>query len=190
MEDIHNMDELKQQINAIKRKNKKIHTVLTKHRKLFTSYIDRVDFKEPLLFLARRNGKTEIYEGVTTGKHEFEHTDGSQRYILVSRANIQRMDYGKGEFSYFWCHEDFPLPFPNTGAYSTDEVVIALEKATHELEQLKAKPLNKYADTIWKTALGIAVIIAAYTFYKMLAGDVTPPEPTQAAQIAHNLTKL
>ena len=57
------------------------------------------------MFLKRRNGNVEFKEKSTTGRYEYTHTDGTDRYIIIT-GNPKTFKVGDKTFKGYYCHED------------------------------------------------------------------------------------
>jgi len=156
-----------------KQEAKRIGMLFKKHKKLFKSYYETASFKEPVLILMRRGNKADFLEKATAGEFEIDHSDGSKRVILLNPKNLQTFDYGSKTFRGYICHEDFPVALPEEPLVSSEMFNIAVNKTLNDIKKWKAQEIKAKTDFIWKAAMGIALVIAAYALYRLLAPD--PP---------------
>ena len=94
-------------------KSERIRVLLRKYKGLMKSHYKTVQFKEPIVFLIRRNKKVEFFDNALTGRFAFTHSDGDDRFILLEK-NMLEFDYGAKKFRGYICHEDSPIPLPDT----------------------------------------------------------------------------
>jgi hypothetical protein len=158
-----------------KSRAQKIKVLLKKYKKWSGEYYDTKDFKEPALLLLRRTNRVEFFEDATQGEFYFEHSDGSQRMLLLNPRYQQTFDYGKKTFRGYICHEDQPLPYPTNVELTSELVTLSHEKTLNTLKEWKAKEIKAKGDLVWKIGGAIAMCILAYAMYKlMVPGDPTP----------------
>lgn len=166
-----------------KAEKKKI--LFKKKKRFIKEYKEMTAFSEPILILMRRNQKAEFYENATQGKFEFEHSDKTERYIILDTKYLQTFPYGKSTFKGYICHEDHPLPLPNEPEVTSETIGIAIDKTLNDIKKWKAQEIKAKGELIWKIAIGIAIIIGMYILYTMFA----PQQTTQiVAETAKNIS--
>lgn len=171
----------------------KIEKLLAKQKGIIKDKKTIRPFKEPVLFLTRRDGKTEIAEGVTQGDFVFEHSDKGERFIKLDSSAQLTMEYGReAPFRYYFCHEDYPLPLNQAiqPLLLTDQVTQIIEKTMHDLEKLRNKQITKYGDLFWKFALGIVIIIGTIALAYVMAPGLFDRFGPQAVQQIGTITPL
>ena len=157
--------------------------ILRKYQKTFKTIQDTVRFKEPAMILIRRNGMGEWYEGATSGRFVFQHSNGSKRYILLNRTNPIMMGYGNKPFRLYICHEDVPVPLPESPVISTQEFSAAIDKTHHDLQSERAKVYRAKGAMLKSVAIIIGVIVLGLFVYFMF-GQKDPAPVAPAAQTA------
>lgn len=168
-------------------KEKRIYTLLKKKKKIFKSYYERVPFEEPVVFLTRRDGKTEIYEGQKKLSFVFEHSDGERRTILLTPKLQRTLDYGKGEIKWYDCHEDHATPIPEDPIVTSEAWTNALDSTLNVVKDWKAEEKKALGELLWKVGIAIAaIILAAALFYMFNNGHGANP---QAINDTLNATK-
>lgn len=163
-----------------------------KMRKLFKIYKGLIirqkkiaTFREPCMILLRRGARAEFYENVTTGTFDYQHSDGTDRKILLNRE-YHRMDYGDRDFLCYVCHEDYPFPIP-TGldpVLSAESFAIAIQKTLNDLDKLRAAEIKAKGMFFWKIMAGVALVLMAIMVYKTVVPPATPEIIVQGAQYA------
>lgn len=144
--------------------------MLKKYNKTFKSYNEMSNFKEPVVFLARRNRRVEFFEDATKGRFEFTHSDGEMGKIDLSPEYLNTFDYGKRTFKGYICHEDHPTPLPENPIVTAELFNIAEEKVLHDMKKWK-KSEQEGIGLKWKQILiGIALVIAVPLGAKIIAG--------------------
>lgn len=151
-----------------KQEAKKIQMLFKKHKGLIKQYYGVANFKEPILILMRRGNKAEFFEKANAGEFTFEHSDGSERHIILNPKNLQTFDYGAKTFRGYICHEDFPLALPEEPIVTTELFNIAIQKTLNDIKKWKTEEIKARSDMFWKIGLAIAVVILAYAMYTML----------------------
>lgn len=109
---------------------KKISSLMYKKKKLMGSYYQRTGFKEPFLILQRRNGECEIFEEATKGYFSYDHSDGSERKILLKPIWQIKLKFLDDSPRGYYCHEDSPIPLtaPDNMPFMVEEFWGAIEK--------------------------------------------------------------
>lgn len=168
-------------------KAKQLRILFKKHKKLIKSYYETSNFKEPVIFLERRNGRVNFFENATAGEFHFDHSDGNKRTILLNPAQQKMWDYGTKLFKGYYCHEDFPVPLPEDPVITSEMFNMAIEKALHDMKKWNAKEWEGKGKFVLYIGLGIGAIILAYAMYGMFVHD---PAPVAApiTQAAGNIT--
>ena len=144
-------------------KARRIKNLLRKHKRFIGTYLDTVDFEEPIMMFARRSGKVEWYERATQGQFRFKHSEGDERFITLTSKKLMNFDYGKKTFKGYWCHEDYPTPLPEEPVVTAEIFTIAQEKTLNSINKFEAQKLRATGDMWKKVLLAIAVIIAIIT---------------------------
>lgn len=157
-----------------------------KKEKLFKSYYEPAQFKEPVLILMRRNQNAEFFENATKGKFEFSHSDGETRYIYLTPKYLQSFPYGKKNFRGYICHEDFAIPLPAEPEITAETIGTVIDKTLNDIRNWKAQEYKAQGAMWFKIALGIVALIAAYTFYVMMTGNNVPVQPTPVINTIKN----
>lgn len=163
--------------------------ILKKKKTLFSSVLDTVDFKEPILILMRRTQQAEFFENATKGEFEYEHSDGTTRKIFLTPKYLQAFPYGKTTFRGYICHEDSPLPLPNEPEITTETIGIAIDKTLNDINNWKAKEWTAKGNFFWKIAIGIVSIIGMYILYRVLFPQA-PSNDTQAVEVAKTTVSI
>lgn len=150
---------------------KRVRMLLKKNEAVFKDKQALTEFKEPVAFLRRRSGATEIYEDASKGSLVFKHSDGSDREIYLEPSSQGTMDYGKRKFKYYFCHEDYPLPLPENPLVTADTINAIVEKSTMDMRKLNERRETLKLKTI--KLLGLLALGAAllYILYKTHAFD-------------------
>lgn len=161
-----------------------------KHKGLIRAEEQLSNFKEPAAILMRRSGAGQWFENVTKGKFDFDHSDGSKRFIIIT-GKPQDMQYAGKTFKLYILHEDFPLPLPEDPLYTTEQVSLMLEQALISTQKLKAKDWEGKTNLVKTIIWGVIGIIGAYILYKILAptGNTQPAQQV-AQQAVENLSTV
>lgn len=159
----------------LKSRAEKRNTIFKKFQKMFTSYMETAEFKQPILILLRRGGEAEFFENATKGTFPFQHTDGTEREIILTSKGLYDFPYGKKTFKGYICHEDYPLPVPEDPIITVEAVQTIIDKALNDIKKWQAQETKAFGDMIFKILAGIALIIGAYIIYRM----VIPAPPIQ-----------
>lgn len=155
---------------------KKIKELMRKRKKFLKSYYDVAPFKEPVMFFERRSGETEFYEEVTAGMFEYEHSDGSKRFIIVNPNSQKKFGFGERKFRGYWAHEDYPITGHPDPLLTSEQVNMIVEKSLADMKKWKAQEVKAKGDLIWTIAIAIAVVIGAFALYKLLVPSSPEPE--------------
>lgn len=164
-----------------KSKAEKRKTLFKKKKTLFRNYYETGDFKEPILILMRRTQQAEFFENATKGEFLFEHSDGTDRTILLNQKYMQSFPYGKKIFKGYICHEDNPIPLPSEPEITAETVGIAIDKTLNDIKKWKAEEWKAKGNFYWKLIMGIVALIGMYILYKLIINPT--PEPTDQAVI-------
>lgn len=175
------MEEEKATSQATKRRN-----LIRKFKGLWREYKDVANYKEPALILMRRHGNDEIFEDATKGEFVYKHTDGEERTITLKPTFLRNLPYGKKTIKYYLCHEDFPLPLPEDPVITAETVGIGIDKTLNDVKKWKTKEMSEKTKMFWTIATGIALVIGAVTFYKMLV----PAKPEIIVQTAKTTAEI
>ena len=168
-------------------KAEKRKTLFKKKKALFKEYYDSGDFKEPILILMRRNQNAEFFENATQGEFPYEHSDGTERKILLNTKYLQTLTNNKKVFKGYICHEDNPLPLPAEPEITAETVGIAIDKTLNDIKKWKAEEWKAKGDFYWKLALGVVAIVGMYILYKLLIPSADGTE-TAVATVVKNTT--
>lgn len=185
--------QIKKTIKIIKKPNtksqaKRIHTLINRYEKILRpAEYKLTDFKEPVLFLMRRNGITDLYENATAGRFEFEHTDGTTKYIVLTPSSLFRHRYADRDFRAYTCHEDFPFPFPimenpvlTAQTYETEMTRALRDRDDIELDKLDYK-LAIANNWKWIIPLGIGSIVLGIIILKYFSPGTSGGEVITSA---------
>lgn len=165
---------------------RRIRMLLKKNERVFKDKQVITDFKEPVLFLRRRSGDTEIYEDASKGTFVFRHSDGYSREIYLEPSTQGTMDYGKRKFKYYFCHEDYPLPLPENPQVSVDTINAIVEKSNLDMKKLNQK-MSEMKLRTWKVigwfGLGLVLLFILYKTHAFdkIVGMVTGNPYTPSA---------
>lgn len=139
-----------------------------KKDRIFSSYYELANFKEPVIIMLRRTRKADFLEGIKTDTYEYEHSDGTLRKVYLNSKYLQMFPYGKREFACYVCHEDFPLPLPAEPEVTAETVGLVIDKTLNDIKAWKAKETLATAK-LWKTVgMVVAGIFALYIVYKLV----------------------
>lgn len=155
-----------------KLEDKRIDILLKKYKGI-KGKLDTARFKEPVVFMIRRTGKVEFFEGITQGTWYFQHSDGDERFIMIDVSFQKTFEYGEKVFRGYICSEDHPTPLPDNPITTTEQMNIAIEKVLNDLKEWKAKELVAKGKMFWYIAIGIGIVICAIILFKMLVGGDT-----------------
>lgn len=112
---------------------------MKKNTELFHTKESLTSFKEPVLFLIRRNKNVEFFEDATKGNFIFKHSDGNTRETYLDVSGQLTFDYGKKKFRGYIIDEDNPLPLPENPRVNVDAINGIVEKATMDIKKLNLK---------------------------------------------------
>lgn len=118
----------------------RVRSLLQKQKGLIRSKQTLTDFKEPVLFLVRRDGKMDIYEKATAGKFIFEHSSGDSKFLELRPADQITFDYADRKVRGYVAFEDRPFA-------GWDDVIIDNDSLSSNLEKIKSTDL-KYQERI------------------------------------------
>lgn len=181
------IQELTRTINKLDEKKKtqgeKISRLLIAHKKWKNRELGYAPVKEPVLLFERRNGNTEIHEGIGSGMMEFKHSSGQKRFIIIDPNTIGTMGAGRDTIRIYKGHEDHPITgWPNP-LVTTEQVNIIIEKTLNDQQKWKAKDKEALGNMWLKIGLGIGAIVLAVAMYKLLV-----PTP-QTVQVIYETAK-
>lgn len=178
--------------NEPKSRAKRIRMLLKKNNAVFGSKRALTDFKEPVAFLRRRSGETEVFEDASKGSLIFKHSDGKTREIYLEPSTQGTMDYGKRKFKYYFCHEDYPLPLPENPLVTVDTINAIVEKSNMDMKKLSEKletiKMKTIKMVLWFAVLGAIIFILwkVHAFEKIV-GMLTGNPYIDPATITNNL---
>lgn len=167
----------------------KINKLLIKKKKLFQNKTTTIPFKEPTLFLIKKDRTVEFYEKATSGTFKYEHSDGEEREIILDPRYKLHFPMGDQTFTGYILHEDNPIPLPQDPVLTSEIYNISIDKTLNDIKKWKATEYTAKGNMIWKIALGICAIIGMYILYTIFAPPPTP-EITQIIQHTQNLTTI
>lgn len=175
-------------LNKIRKQ--RIKEVFTKQKRFLKARYNRLPIEEPVLYLHRRSGQVEFYEGVKEGLFEFKHSDGEIRFIIVNTNTQEMYGHTKDKYRGYIAHEDHPITgFPDP-VMTCEQVNIIVEKSLNDIKKWKAKELQARGDMWWKIGLAIGAVILAIALFKTLV----PTQPETVVQVvketAQNITIL
>lgn len=176
---------------------RKIQQLIQIHKGLIKRKQKLADFKEPVLFLIRRNQTIDFFESATKGTFVFKHTDGDIRKIDVTPSKLMSFPFADRKVRCYICHEDFPLPLPEEPLVSSELVRISQEKSMHDINKYKLEELKTQQGN-WKVigwviggvalAIALAIVVVpdawwdrvfktgAYAVQKQTAETAQQPE--------------
>lgn len=180
------------QIQEEQQRTKELKILFKKEQRFLHSIQTLTEFKEPIMFLMRNSGHVDFIENVKNNMHEYEHTDGNKRYILLSQKYIRTFNYGKKTFRGYICEENSPVPLPTDPILTSEQVSQAIDKTLNDIKKWKAQELKAQAKLYWTLGLIAMGLIALYIVYKMLAHPAeTATTATTAVQvIKNNITQI
>lgn len=189
---------MRTKVQKAQSKAKRIKLLFKQYDKTFKSYQEMSDFKEPIVFLMRRNRKVEFHDKATEGTFMFKHSNGKDLGIVLEPQYLHTFDYGKKTFKGYILHEDYPNPLPEEPTVSSDLYLISMDKALHDIRKHKADE-EKAIGLKWKQILiGLGIVIAIIGGIKILGGlmgvdiDLWPFNNQQAEavgqQVVNNLS--
>lgn len=86
------------------------------------------DFREPVLFLKRRNGDLEFYDNATKGKFVFKHSNGQERYAELRPQDQLKFNYGERRVRCYLLDEDRPFSGFGDSALDSESIMLAINK--------------------------------------------------------------
>lgn len=145
----------KQRISEAKR----IKTLLKKSKKLLGVKRRTIEFKQPVVFLMRKNGTTDFYENATSGKFEFETSDGKEREVILHPNQQTTFNYGKTSFKGYIIYEEEKIPYPHKPLLYAEIYDLEYRKLLADIMKHKAGEYTSMGK-MWKNILiGLAIII-------------------------------
>ena len=151
---------------------KKLNDLFAKHKGWLGKRQSLVSFKEPVVILMRNHMIDEFYENATKGKMSYVHSNGETQYIILDPRYIRSLPYAGKVIRYYLCHEDYPLPLPESPALSAEKFNMAIERISTIEKEWKAKEFKMKGEMWWKIFGGIAMLIGAIALANMLGmGD-------------------
>lgn len=159
---------------------RKIRWVFKKYKKLIKKYYETSNFKEPILILMRRNGKATFFENATKGQFDYEHSDGTTRFLMLTPEKRQTFEYGQKEFKGYICHEDHPLPLPEEPLITTEMFGLAIEKTLNDIKKWKAEEVRAKSEYIRSIGTVIAITLGLFILYKLV---IVPPSTSAPTSI-------
>lgn len=156
-------------------KSKKIDILLKKKKLFMKKGYELADFKEPVLYLIRRDKSVEFYEDVKPGDYKIRHSDRNLDDIKITlpESYLLRFPYGPKQYRGFIHHEDEFLPYPHKILLSGEIIRILIDKTLNDVKKWKAEELRARGDLWLKLGMGVGVIIAAYALFRLLVPDAT-----------------
>lgn len=165
----------------------KLDVLFKKYKKLMFSYKSLVEFKEPVLFLIKRNGNVEFYENVKKSVFKFKDDDDVEKEINLDPRFLLKFDYGNKIFKGYICYEDEAFPYPQKPIIYAEMFKLAIDKVIHDFRKWKEKEIKATAELFWKVGLAVALIIISIAVYKTLA----PSRPDQVIeQVYMNMSNI
>lgn len=167
---------------------KKLDILFKKYQKGMFNYYELKDFKEPLILLTRKTGKTDFLENIKENPFEYTHTDGTTRTIKLIKPYL--LNYGKKKVNYYLCDEDLPFSLPHgyTPTLLAEQHKQAIDTVSHVYQKWQAK-LEEAKSIKWQYLVyAIAILIVGYIVYILVRPEQTTQ--TQPIQIITNLTQL
>jgi hypothetical protein len=175
-----------QQTVHIHDSNQRLRILLKKSKGFIQDKKDMRPFKEPIVFLIRRGGKVEFYEGIKEDVFRFTHSDNEEYDIQLRTFPPLTFEYGSTTFRGYVLDEDNPFPLPQKPKLYIDQFKMIIEKVWVNVQSRKALETKAITGLLKMVVIGIAVIIGGYILYKtMVRGD------TETAKvIAENATAV
>lgn len=150
-------------------------SLFQKHKKVIGTEEKLADFKEPVALLIRNTGSAHIYENVTKGKFYFKHSDGEERFILIT-GNPFNVPYGRKTFRMYVLHENHALPLPENPLITTEAVANMLEQALVSSAKFKATEWRGRTNFAKMIVWGIiGIILAMILWYILVPSDNNTP---------------
>lgn len=184
-------------------KAEKVKSLIQKQKGLWKDKQTMTDFQEPVLFLCRRNGITEIYEKATAGKFVFEHSNGQQRFIELRPSDQQTFPYGDKKVRCYFANEDRPYAGWDNPIVDGESVMLGYEKTKstdlkyqQAIEKLKNQGKMTWVYIIIGIAIAIMIVGFAYNTWiqpamanKQIAEATARAIPPSAGAILMGLKK-
>lgn len=156
---------------------KEVNKLIKSKKGLIKDYLKLKKATSPILLFMRRNGKATYYQNAKMGRYEFEHSDGTSRYIIIDK-NAHEVTAGDDTIKMYICHEDYPFPLPEEPLITTEMFNLIIEKTLHDKKEWETKLTQARSKMIWTIMIGIAILFALYMVYKMVF-----EEPAQTVQV-------
>lgn len=183
-----------------KSKAKEINILFKKYDKLIKSYYELAHFEEPIAQLIRRNGTIQFFEGATKGNFTFEHSDGTEKTIVLDPRYIKTFKYGRHNFRGYILDEDNATPLPDNPYLSSELYTISINKTLNDQKDWHAKEITAKGNMMLNIFIGIGLvvlIVGIYIIPQLLRGgnpdqvlDVVPAVKPAAQTIAQNMTTI
>lgn len=169
-------------------KARKVRSLLQKQKGLIKSKQSLTNFEEPVLFLSRRNGITDIFEKATAGRFLFEHSNGRQRFIDLRPSDQQTFPYGDKRVRSYFAHEDRPFAGWDDPVVDSESVMLGYEKtkATDLKYQERIERLKNAGKLTWLwILLGIGgfIVIVAFAYNTWIQPSLIAKATAERAQI-------
>lgn len=127
-----------------------------------------VDFKEPIMFLKRRNGDLEFHDNVTKGSFVFTHSDGSPRFMEIRPQDQLKFVYGDRRVRCYFGDEDRPFTGSANSGVDAESIMTAINRVNatklkyeESLLREKRKGMAKWIWIILAIAGAIGFVIFA-----------------------------
>lgn len=158
-----------------KQQTRRIKVLFKKYKEFLKQYYMTAPFKEPVIFLRRRNGHIEFHEGATGTEFAYKHSDGNERYIILD-GKPDTMDYGDRSFRVYFCDEDHPFKLPEDPLITSEMFAISKDRDINTMKDWRAKEVIAKGK-MWSYILwGIVAVIVAVTLFKMLVPQAPTPQ--------------
>lgn len=167
-----------------------LRRLFTKHKKLLGKELIFEPFEEPIMLFERENGTVEFKEKATTGRYNFTHSNGEERYIII-KGRPKNFVFGHKTVRGYYCHENYPFPLPEEPILTTEEFNLIIEKTLHDKKEWETKLTKERNKTIMTVAYAIAIIIGCVILYKLLIpAPVAQPVQAQLTEAIKNNATL
>lgn len=140
---------------------KKIRNMIQLQKGLLKQKQKLADFKEPVIWLMRRNGDIEFYDNATKGRFFFNHSDGDERNIELIQSQTRNFTYAGRRVRVHVLHEDYPTPIPEDPVITTEILSISQQKIMQDLNKFRAQEMKIRSGATFKLLIGIAIVVAA-----------------------------
>lgn len=167
-----NRQELREMEQTEKSRAKRIKTLLKKRETLLKKKYETVEFKSPVVFLMRNNGKTDFYEDATVGEWKFTHTNGEEKKVILDPSLQTTFNYGKTAFKGYIIQEDEKLPYPHNPLIYAQQWEMYSDKMLNDIRKHKAEEYKGMGSLIMKIAMAIALIIGVLAVANMVGFNV------------------